>query len=273
MSEQTMTVGTLGGPATFAGQATAVMLEQYSQLGEVSYFPSIEAVLEALAGGNVEAIILSEQTTRTGFGEIDELLVPPNSKIHVVAESVVPYGCSLLVKPGTRMSDIRGVLGHGSIRQCRRFLDENLPGVDSAIHSKNSVEAAREVATGDGSLAVVGTRKNAEMADLEILATDIDDGAAAAWWAMSLAPHFSQTPSRLVVGGRLGGDGSVGRLICDLNESGYTLRTLFSQPTGVEIFEHDYLLMLGGSGRLADVKRVLQGHKNARLVGAFEGSS
>jgi prephenate dehydratase len=265
-----LSVGTLGGPGTFAHQATVHLSKLYPEMGDISYFPSMEDVWSALETGKVDLIVLTEQTSRLGFAEADARVATPDSKIWVYAAAVVPYGCSLLVKPGTKLSDIKAVYGHGSIRQCKAWLDANLPGVPTAVHEKNSVEAAKEVASGDGTKAVVGTMITAELTGLEPLARNIDDGATGNWWALSNQPRYFERPDRLIVAGRFGGDGQLGDLVTSLASAGYRLSTAYSQATGKAIFEYDYVLGLNGSGQLSDVQRVLSGYPTTRLVGAYE---
>lgn len=263
-------VGTLGGPGTFAHQATEHLRKRYPELGDVSYFPAVEDVWEALESGKVDVIVLTEQTSRLGFSEADKRVVTPDSRLYVFAEAVVPYGCSLLVKPGTRLEDIRHVYGHGSLRMCQNWLARNLPGIPSSVHEKNSVEAAKEVAAGDGTTAVVGTLITAELTGLVPLARDIDEGASGNWWAISSAPHFSDRPDRLLIAGRFGGDGQLGDAITALAKTGYRLRTVYAQPTGRAIFEYDYLLSFLGSGQLAAVQQELSKFSATRLVAAYE---
>jgi prephenate dehydratase len=267
-----LAVGTLGGRGTMADQAAQVIRARYpDRLGDVSYFPSVDDVQAALTEGKVDVIVLSEQITQIGFSGADDALAAPESDQYILAEAAVPYGCALLVKPGTKLEDIREVLGHGSIRMCRRWLAENLPNAEIAgPHELNSLAAAKEVAAGDGTLAVVSTLTTGEMTGLVPLARDIDDGAVGNWWAFSRAPHFADHPNRLLVSGRLRADGKLGRLAGALAQAGYDLTATFSKPTGKAIFEYDYLLWFRGKGDLAAVQSALKGFDTTRLIGAYE---
>ena len=152
----------------------------------------------ALEGGEVDVVILSEQTSLTGWGAIDERVAPPGSGLFVHSATTVAYHCSLYAKGGTRLSDIEGVYGHGSIHQCRPWLDANLPGIPTLVHEHNSVAAAREVAASDGRRAVVSTRLTGESAGLIALADDIDGGALG-WWAVTTRPWFAADPDHTFV--------------------------------------------------------------------------
>jgi prephenate dehydratase len=265
-----LSVGTLGGPGTFAHQASVHLANMYPEMGELSYFPSMEGVWDAIESGKVDLVVLTEQTSRLGFADADARVATPDSKLWVYAAATVPYGCSLLVKDGTQLKDIDAVYGHGSIRQCRAWLDANLPGIPTAVHEKNSVEAAKEVAQGDGTKAVVGTMITADLTGLVPLAKDIDDGATGSWWALSGKPRYFDNPDRLIVSGRFGGDGLLGDLVTALAGTGFRLTTAYSQTTGKALFEYDYVLGFSGSGRLSDVQRELGNFNTTRLVSAYE---
>lgn len=270
-SESPLRVATLGGPGTFAHQASQRLIGAHPRLQNLSYFPTMNDLYDALAAGAVDAIVLSEQSARRGWDEADARVTPPDSKIYVYAAMVVPFHCMLLGQAGTKLSDIDAVYGHGSIGECRRWLDRNLPDVPTAVHEKNSVAAARDVAAGDGTKAVVGTAITAELTGLVPLAEDIDEGASANWWVMVSTPDYAAEPDEIVVSARLPGDGSLSRLVDLLATQGFELCTVYSQPSRMELFEHDYLLAARGSGTSASLAAALaELDVPTRLVGAYQ---
>lgn len=269
-----LAVGTLGGRGTMADQAAQQLRREHPELGDISYFPSVDDVHASLTEGKVDVVVLSEQITQLGFSGADETMAAPDANLYILAEAAVPYGCALLAKPGTRLEDIREVLGHGSIRMCRRWLAENLPKAEIAgPHEQNSLAAAKEVAAGDGTRAVVSTLTTGEMTGLVPLARDIDDGAVGNWWAYSKTPRFADQPTRLLVSGRLRADGQLGKLAGALAQAGYDLTATYSHPTGKAIFEYDYLLWFRGKGDLSAVQSALKKFDSTRLVGAYEANS
>lgn len=268
---QQLTVGTLGGPGTFAHQASLRILELYPERGsDLKYFSSLDFVWGTLDAGTADVVIVTEQTSLVGWGEADQRLASPDSDLFVQVAVTVPYGCALLAKPGTQLSDLDGVYGHGSVLQCRRWLDANLPGVPTVVHEKNSVEAAKEVAVGDGTKGVVATMVTAEMTGLVPLARDIDAGAAGSWWAISKQPRYVDHPDRLLISARFGESGELGDLTSALWDLGFRLTTAYSQTTSRALFEYDYVLALSGEGQLVDVRSELHRYSAVRLLGAYE---
>jgi prephenate dehydratase len=263
---------TLGGPGTFAGQAAAELQKREPRYaGVIAYLPTVDAVWEALADGAVDRIVLGAVTQRTGYAaELVRRLSPCHEPpVHVEAEAIVPYRCQLLGRPGTRLDAVRRVVGHGSLAQCAPYLEANLPRAERVRHPGSSLEAAREVATGDGSTAVIGTVLTAQETGLMTLASDVDGGASAAWWVLTRDVEPEPEPDRIVVASRVAGTSDLGALIAGLAAHDLLLRGCATEPTGASLFEVDALLDLEGRVAFDHVRSVVEGAKSARVAGAF----
>jgi prephenate dehydratase len=252
-------LGALGGPGTFAAQAA----ERFGQLGPISYFASAREEWQALAEGVIDAFVMLAESSRTGFGELARRAASPDAGFFVMGEAQVPYGCLLLTRPGTRLAEVRRVVGHGSVDQCRAWLEERLAGVEVVQEACSSVEAAAQLGAGE---ALVGTAQTAAAFGLEVLARDIDGGVVGNYWMVSREPRFAERPSTVLASGRLS-DG-LSDVIGEFASVGFGLHNLLAVPSGERLFEYDYLLAFTGSGALADVRRI----GGVRLVGAFSGT-
>ena len=263
----TISTGTLGSAATFAGEATSRMRELYPEFGEPVYFPSMEACWQELQRGTVDAVIIGVE--RTGQPHHGGPLIAHGC--YVIAELSQPLQCSLYIKPGASKSRIRRITGHGSVFQCTAYLDREFPGVPREAHGLNSVEAAKAVMAGDGTMAVVGTSSLPRVVSgLEAIGTMIDDGAIASWWAVAKRPRFSDAPDALVIESRCGPDGQLGRLIGAIADTGYLLQTTAAFPVNTGVSVYDYLLTFGGKGTRSRVEKVIARFSSTRLAGAFE---
>src|SRR3954470_17432621 len=164
LAPQPPVVGALGGPGTFASQAAEHLRARYPEWGEIRYAATGDELWTALAAGQLDVLVQTAETDRNGFNAVHARIAAPDGPpLYVIAEAVVPYACALLARPGTRLADVRRVLGHGSLQHWPRDLVRHLPHAEIVVHGENSLAAAREVAEGDGSLAVVGTRITAEL--------------------------------------------------------------------------------------------------------------
>jgi len=137
----------LGGPGTFAAQAAAAFASE----SEIAWFASAREEWQALTSGAIDAFVMNEEASQTGFGDLAARAASPGAGFFVAAEVQVPYRCALLAKPGTRLVDVRTVLGHGSVQQCQPFFDQYLPDVQISMERTNSLDAARKVVAADGS--------------------------------------------------------------------------------------------------------------------------
>jgi prephenate dehydratase len=265
-------VATLGGPGTFAGQATAVFLARTPELGPVQYLPTMDEIWAAASSGAVDSAVLTSETTNTGLAEIAEHLLAPGTGLHVNGEILVPYHCLLLGKPGTKLDDIRLVLGHGSLVHCRRFLAEHLPQAEVRMHEKNSLAAAQEVLAADGATAVVGTELSAQSNGLAVLARDVDLGSVGAWWIMSRELRVSPRPDVILIGVSSASGAALGGLLTRAQAAGLTVRSIAAVGTG-SIFSYDYLVAFRAPGASASAAEDLAGQPGCRLIGAFESAS
>jgi prephenate dehydratase len=265
---QSRVVATLGGPGTFAGQATQAFLMRDPAIGPVEYLPTMDEVWEAASSGAVDSAVLTSETTNTSLQEIATRLLAPGSGLSVNGEVLVPYHCLLLGKPGTRLEQIRLVLGHGSLVHCRRYLAEHLPRAEVRMHEKNSLAAAAEVLAGDGSIAVVGTALSAQSNGLAVLARDVDLGSVGSWWIMSRQLRVSPQPDVVLVAVSSTSPAALSDLLAQARSVGLTLRGIAPVPAG-RLFGYHYLVVFRAAGVTGEAVRVLGVRPGCRLLGAF----
>ena len=265
-------VATLGGPGTFAGQATRAFAARMPELGTVQYLPTMDEIWAAASSGEVDSAVLTSETSNTGLQEIAERLLARGTGLYVNGEILVPYHCMLLGKPGTRLEDIRLVLGHGSLVHCRRFLADNLPRAEVRMHEKNSLAAAAEVLAGSGDIAVVGTALSARQNGLAVLERDVDLGSVGAWWIMSRELRVSPKPDVILIGVTSSSGAALSGLLTQAQGAGLELRGVAAVSAG-KIFSCDYLVALRTDGAPASVVDELTRAAGCRLIGAFQTAS
>jgi prephenate dehydratase len=269
---QSPLVGTLGGPATFAGQATQALTAKVPDLGRARFFPTMDEVWEAAATGTVDSVVLTGETTNTGLEAIAQRLLTSERELYVNAEILVPYHCMLLGKPGTTLDQVELVLGHGSLVHCQSFLARRLPQAKVRMHDLNSLAAAEEVLASDGDIAVVGTLQSAKTNGLAVLASDIDQGSVGSWWLLARELRVSGRPNVLVVRASSTVDGALPGLVRRLANDGIKLRGLAAVGAGA-IFSYDYLAVLQGDVSAVSRSDVIGDLPGCRLLGAFESMS
>lgn len=187
-SDERLSIATLGGLGTFAGQALDAYLAAAPIDAAVSYLPSVPDLWQALDDGAIGAVMLAAATEHTGWSRTAERLISRPQAYTVLGEAIVPYRCVLAGHPGARLSSIREIRGHGSLRECAAYFSRKLPDAALNIHRANSSAALAEVEQLDASVAVVTTRAAASTTRLSVLAEHVDDGARGSWWLVGRGP-------------------------------------------------------------------------------------
>jgi hypothetical protein len=256
----------LGSAATFAGEATAVLRGFYPEFGSPQFFPSMSDCWDAIAERRIDVGVLGVE--RTGQAHHGEEVLRRN--LYVCASIALPLRCCLYVKKGASTAAVESIAGHGSIYQCGAYLDAHFPGLPRTMHEQNSVEAAREIVRGRGNVALVGSRTVGRVVDgLDLIAQDIDDGAISNWWAISAVPYFDAEPNQLIVAGRIGPDGTLGRLTRELHAVGFNLVGAAPFAADHSVSVYDYLLSFSGAGVLETVADTIAAFTGMRVVGAI----
>ncbi len=168
-----MKIGYLGPQGTFTEEAG---------LGPFSFaesdlvtFPTVADVIQAVEDGKVAKGIVPIENSIEGSFNLTLDMLAFEANVLIEREGIVPIRHNLLVKPGTKLTDIKSVISQPhATAQCRQFLKENLPNA-VAEAANSTAEAAKKVAGEGGASAAIGTALAAKLYGLEVLAEDIED--------------------------------------------------------------------------------------------------
>jgi prephenate dehydratase len=166
-------IGYLGPKGTFSHEA----LKRY--VGNTPYigrdYQSIPEIFEAVGNDLLDEAIVPVENSIEGAVSATMDILAHESGLMVKAELILPIRENLLVKSGTRISDIKYVLSHPQpLGQCRKFLSEHLShALTKTVYSTSA--AAEEVMNGGGDLAAIGSAAAAEVYGLEIAMDNIHD--------------------------------------------------------------------------------------------------
>ncbi len=163
-------VGYQGVPGAFSEIAVRSFFHGF----EHRAFETFEAVVEAVQSDEVIAGMLPIENSSTGaIRAVYTLLLQAGLKI--VGEEYVPVRHCLMVKPGAKLENIRDVYSHPeALRQCQAFLGEYREWTQHAY--LNTAKSAERVAeSGDETIAAIASKRAAEIYQLEILKSEIQD--------------------------------------------------------------------------------------------------
>ena len=140
----------------------------------IMYFKNFEGVFNAIDQGLCQYGILPlENSTAGSVKKVYDLMIRHNFSIVRTFRLKVDH--NLLVNPGTKLGDVKEIYSHEqAIGQCSAFL-ESLPGV-KVIAVENTAVAAKMVsASGRTDVACLSSRSCAELYNLEIAASCVQD--------------------------------------------------------------------------------------------------
>jgi prephenate dehydratase len=170
---KTMRVAFQGEPGAFS-EAAAIQL-----LGDaITTVPraTFDAAFAAIAERTADAILAPVENSLAGSVlRVFDLLV--QSRLAIVAETILPIEMQLIAAPGTSLVDIRSVASHPmALAQCERFFAAHPQW--KRVPAEDTAGSVREVlARGDKSSAAIAGRRAAEHYKGVILAESIQDNA------------------------------------------------------------------------------------------------
>ncbi len=156
------------------GANSQIAADKLLPRGDIMYVKSFEAVFDAVESGFSQFGVLPiENNTHGSVRKVYELL--QKKHFHIVRATSLNIHHELLVKPGTKLEEIKLIRSHEqAIGQCSKFLASLAPNVKIEA-CPNTAMAAKEVASSNGSIAAIANHDCKELYGLEVLKTDIQD--------------------------------------------------------------------------------------------------
>lgn len=156
----------LGPKGTFTHEAANLLSDDLVE------YCTIPAVMESVQFGQCQfGVVPIENSIEGPVGQtLDSLAHKFDLKIY--GEIVIPINHNLLVNPGVKLDEITEVYSHSqALGQCREFLNK----YNLQPHYAISTARAAKSIIGKNNLAAIGNAKAAELYDLEIAASAIQD--------------------------------------------------------------------------------------------------
>ena len=155
------------------GAYSQMACDRLFKRANVLYFSSFEAVFSAIEKGLCQyGVIPVENSTAGSVNAVYDLMMKHDFRIVRSVRLKVDH--NLLVKPGTKRSDITEIYSHQqALSQCEQYL-QAFPGV-KIIPCENTAVAAQKVAEGDGHAAALSSRSCMKLYGLECLEAGVQD--------------------------------------------------------------------------------------------------
>lgn len=251
------------------------MTTKYAYLGPVGTFTEA-ALLELTKGQDVQAIPASTvqlALAQVRSGEVSGALVPIENSVEgsvsgtvdelshgellqIVDEIAIPVEFALLVRPGTKFSDIKKVATHPHAQaQCREWLAANLPEAH-VLPAMSTAAAAAELTDDAPYQAAIASASAAPHYGLEVLAEGIGDKDAA-WTRFVLVKKPGQLnkatgkdKTTLALFIKADRPGALLEILTEFAKQNVNLSRLESRPTKKQL--GDYFFSIDAQGHIDD---------------------
>lgn len=251
------------------------MTTKYAYLGPVGTFTE-SALLELTKGQDVLAIPASTvqlALAQVRSGEVAGALVPIENSVEgsvsgtvdelshgellqIVDEIAIPVEFALLVRPGTKFSEIKKVATHPHAQaQCREWLAANLPSAH-VLPAMSTAAAAAELTDDAPYQAAIASASAAPHYGLEVLAEGIGDKDAA-WTRFVLVKkpgHLNKATGKdkttLALFIKADRPGALLEILTEFAKQNVNLSRLESRPTKKQL--GDYFFSIDAQGHIDD---------------------
>jgi prephenate dehydratase len=279
MSDSLRKIAYLGPSGSFA--EVALRASAVYTAGGVDAVPakSVLHALESVRNGEVAAALVPIENSVEGSVTITLDELASGKRLVITNEVVLRVEFTLLVRPGTKLSDIHTISTHPHAQaQVRNWLNANLPDADVIPAMSTSAAAAALMGDNPPFDAAIGQALNAEIYGLEILADQIGDSSDAyTRFVIVELPGDLPAPTgadktTLSVFQRSNHPGGLLEILTEFAVRGINLTRLESRPTKKTL--GDYYFSLDFEGHVNDlrVEEALMGLHRVCLDIRFLGS-
>ena len=176
-SENIKTIAYLGTSGSFTEIAKDYFVEKYSINAYQMPFRTIKEIV-AYVENNEEAVgVIPIENTKEGIVREtnDNIINSTNENIKILSEAVLPANNCLLSK-NSEIYNISGLIAPApAIARCQEYIKTQLPIHLNIINTSDTEEAARLLNSYNLTYAIIGTKKTAEIYNLNILNDNINN--------------------------------------------------------------------------------------------------
>ena len=167
----------LGPGGSYTEMAKDIFCERYKLNAELIPMSTIKQVLEFVDETPDSIAVLPIENSIEGAVRetIDNLIRTKNLDIKILSEMVMPIRHCLLSKT-TEFYGIRGIISHPqALAQCQNFIHREMSRHLDVIQVASTAEAAKSLQNYNLTYAAIGSKKTAEIYNLNILKDNIND--------------------------------------------------------------------------------------------------
>ncbi len=254
MSDFSSSIAFLGPLGTYTHEAALFFAEKLG-IADPELVPctSFDEVFDCVDRGRTAFGVVGKENSLEGpvTATLDNFAF--RSGAVILGEKVVDIHHCLVLAPGAKRTDIRTVASHPQgLAQCRRYLNENFPGV-ATIAVSSTAESAR-MAAADPSVAGIANALAAELHGATVARTDIEDHLGnqtsfALIGRPGSAPQLTgpRTKTSLALFLQVDRAGSLNMILSEFSYAGINLSMIQSRPTKQQLGDYMFFIEFFGS--------------------------
>lgn len=254
MSDFSSSIAFLGPLGTYTHEAALFFAEKLG-IADPELVPctSFDEVFDCVDRGRTAYGVVGKENSLEGpvTATLDNFAF--RSGAVILDEKVVDIHHCLVLAPGAKRTDIRTVASHPQgLAQCRRYLNENFPGV-ATIAVSSTAESAR-MAAADPSVAGIANALAAELHGATVARTDIEDHLGnqtsfALIGRPGSAPQLTgpRTKTSLALFLQVDRAGSLNMILSEFSYAGINLSMIQSRPTKQQLGDYMFFIEFFGS--------------------------
>lgn len=269
----------LGPGGSYTEMAKDIFCQKYGLDAYHLPMKNIKSVLEYIDENPTTVGVLPVENSIEGAvrESIDNLIRTKNPNIRILSETVIPINHCLLSRT-TEFYSISGVISHPqALAQCQNFIHNELPRNLDIIEVASTAEAAKNLQNYNLTYAAIGSEKTAEIYNLNILKSNINDDADNKT-RFALIGDF-ETPKTKNDNSTLAFStenkpGALLEILKIFQDYGINLSYIDSRPSKVKFGEYTFFVDFDGHVSEEKIIKVLEIIKKStkyyRLVGSYE---
>ena len=235
---------------SFSSEAAGIIFPD----SRVMSFSDFAGAYNAVVDGECESCVIPIENSYNGeVAQTVDLLFMGDLYINGIYDLAVSQ--NLLGVRGASLSDVKTVISHPqALGQCEKYINEH--GFATLDCSNTAVAAKNVSESGDRSVAAIASKKTAELYNLEILDTDINDSAenTTRFLALSRYDNRDRTGrddgvSVLLFTAHSEGNevGALAKIVGKISEYGFNMRVLRSRPTKRLVWDYYFYVEIEGN--------------------------
>lgn len=248
----------LGPVGTYTQEAALL----YDSEADLQPFPSVAAAGSAVVSGMTQQAVVPIENSLEGSVNFTLDLLIGEPGLFICNEIVIPIEHFLMAKPGTRASDIEVVYSHPqALAQCRDFLERCFPKAER-MASLSTVTAVADMMDSPLPAASISPRRAAELHNVEIISTDIQDSKnnVTRFAVLGLEDHLRTGNDKTSMCLSFPDDapGLLHQTLGEFASRGINLVKIESRPTKHHLGEYIFLIDCHGHKEDGPVKEAIQ---------------